>query len=166
MRQPGSSRRCSVRRSPAASIPPALYPVQQRVTIRLGGQKVLIAPPHPNEPNVSAPPFPHYGLEHIGLTVDDVDAAVAELRAKGAEIAIGPVTRNPGLRLAFVRGPEGIMIELVQRYELPDRHMKLQGKANRDCDWRRSCHWTRGRAQTALMGTDRVSGRPGSGAGA
>jgi lactoylglutathione lyase len=54
-------------------------------------------------------------LEHIGLTVDDVDTAVAELRAKGAEIAIGPVTRNPGLRLAFIRGPEGIMIEFVQR---------------------------------------------------
>ena len=70
---------------------------------------------HPHEPNVSAPPFPHYGLEHIGLTVDDVDAAVEELRAKGAEIAVGPLTRNPGLRLAFVRGPEGIMIELVQR---------------------------------------------------
>ena len=58
--------------------------------------------------------FPHYGLEHIGLTVDDVDAAVEELRAIGAEIAIGPLTRNPGLLLAFVRGPEGIMIELVQ----------------------------------------------------
>jgi hypothetical protein len=27
----------------------------------------------------------------------------------------GPLTRNPGLRLAFIRGPEGIMIELVQR---------------------------------------------------
>jgi hypothetical protein len=26
-----------------------------------------------------------------------------------------PLTRNPGLRLAFIRGPEGIMIELVQR---------------------------------------------------
>jgi lactoylglutathione lyase len=54
-------------------------------------------------------------LEHIGLTVDDVDAAVEELRAKDAEIAIGPLTRNADLRLAFVRGPEGIMIELVQR---------------------------------------------------
>ena len=53
--------------------------------------------------------------EHVGLTVDDVDAAVEELRAKGAEIAIGPLNRNPGLRLAFIRGPEGIMIELVQR---------------------------------------------------
>src|SRR6516165_9837848 len=45
--------------------PGTLYPGQQRITMRLGGQKVLIAPPHPHEPNVSAPPFPHYGLEHL-----------------------------------------------------------------------------------------------------
>jgi lactoylglutathione lyase len=76
---------------------------------------VLIAPPHAHEATAMPPPFPNYGLDHIGLTVDDVDAAVAELRAKGAEIAIGPLRRNPGLRLAFIRGPEGIMIELVQR---------------------------------------------------
>jgi catechol 2,3-dioxygenase-like lactoylglutathione lyase family enzyme len=95
--------------------PGTLYPGQQRITMRVGGQTVLIAPPHPQEPNAPAPAFPHYGLEHLGLTVDDLDAAVAELRAKGAEIAIGPVTRNRGLRLAFIRGPEGIMIELVQK---------------------------------------------------
>jgi Oxidoreductase family, NAD-binding Rossmann fold len=80
---------------------------------------------------VTAPPFPHYGLEHIGLTADDVDAAVEELRAKGAEIAIGPLTRNPGLRLAFVRGPEDIMIELVQRYrhaETGDASMTANSK--------------------------------------
>jgi catechol 2,3-dioxygenase-like lactoylglutathione lyase family enzyme len=66
--------------------PGTLYPGQQRITMRLGGQTVLIAPPHPHEPNATAPSFPHYGLEHIGLTVDDVDVAVEELRAKGAEI--------------------------------------------------------------------------------
>ena len=66
--------------------------------MRLGGQKALIAPPHPHELNLAAPPSPHYGLAHIGLPVDDVDAAVEELRARGAAIAIGPLTRNPGLR--------------------------------------------------------------------
>jgi catechol 2,3-dioxygenase-like lactoylglutathione lyase family enzyme len=81
--------------------PGTLYPGQQRITIRLGGQKVLIAPPHPHDPNAPAPPFPYYGLEHIGLTVDDLDAAVEELRAEGVEIAIGPLTRNPGLRLGL-----------------------------------------------------------------
>ena len=58
--------------------PGTLYPGQQRITMRLGGQTVLIAPPHPHEATATPPPFPHYGLEHIGLTVDDVDAAVEE----------------------------------------------------------------------------------------
>ena len=95
--------------------PGTLYPGQMRISLTLGGQRVLIAPTHPHDPTAAAPAFPHYGLEHLGLTVDDVDAACEELRAKGAEIAIGPLTRSPGLRLAFVRGPEGIMVELVQR---------------------------------------------------
>jgi lactoylglutathione lyase len=93
-------------------LPGTLYPGPMRVTMQLGGQKVLIAPTHPNDPMTQAPRFPYYGLEHIGLTVDD---ACEELRAKGADVAIGPLTRDPGTRLAFVRGPEGIMVELVQR---------------------------------------------------
>jgi catechol 2,3-dioxygenase-like lactoylglutathione lyase family enzyme len=95
--------------------PGTLYPGQMRVSMKLGGQTVLVAPTHPLDPTGAAPRFPYYGVEHIGLTVDDVDAAVKELRAKGAEIAIGPLTRSAGLRLAFVRGPEGVMVELVQR---------------------------------------------------
>ena len=95
--------------------PGTLYPGQMRVTMQLGGQKVLIAPTHPHDAMTPAPAFPYYGLEHIGLTVDDVDAACEELRAKGAELAIGPLTRDPGTRLAFIRGPEGIMVELVQK---------------------------------------------------
>ena len=94
--------------------PGTLYPGQLRVTMNVGGQRVLVAPKHPDDPTTPAPPFPYFGLEHVGLTVDNVDDAVAELRAKGAEVPIGPLTRSPGLRLAFVRGPEGIMVELVQ----------------------------------------------------
>jgi lactoylglutathione lyase len=95
--------------------PGTLYPGQQRVSLMLGGQKILIAPTHPHDAMAPEPAFPYYGLEHIGLTVDNVDEACEELRRKGADIAIGPLTRSAGLRLAFVRGPEGIMIELVQR---------------------------------------------------
>ena len=95
--------------------PGTLYPGQQRIAMRVGGQTVLIAPAHPHDPMTAAPRFPYYGLEHMGLTVDDLQASVAELRAKGADIAIGPLTRSPGLHLAFVRGPDGIMVELVQR---------------------------------------------------
>jgi catechol 2,3-dioxygenase-like lactoylglutathione lyase family enzyme len=92
-----------------------LYPGQMRVTLWVGGQKILIAPTHPHDPMTPAPPFPYYGLEHIGFTVADLDATIGELRAKGADIAIGPLTRDAGTYLAFVRGPDGIMVELVQR---------------------------------------------------
>jgi lactoylglutathione lyase len=95
--------------------PGTLYAGQPRISFRLGGQKILIAPTHPDDPTAPSPRFPYYGVEHIGLTVDDVDAAVAELRAKGAEIAIGPLTRDPGTRLAFIRGPDAVMVELVQQ---------------------------------------------------
>ncbi len=91
------------------------YPGQPRVYLKLGGQTVLIAPPHHDEPTGGEPRFPYFGLEHIGLTVDDIDAAVADLREKGADIAVGPVDYSAGTRLAFIRGPEGVMVEIVQR---------------------------------------------------
>ena len=95
--------------------PGTLYPGQMRVSMTVGGQKILVAPAHPHDPMTAAPAFPYYGVEHFGFTVENVDETCAALQAKGAEIAVGPLTRSPGLRLAFVRGPEGIMIELVQR---------------------------------------------------
>jgi lactoylglutathione lyase len=95
--------------------PGTLYPGQMRVSMKVGGQKILIAPAHPHDAMTAAPPFPYYGLEHFGFTVEDLDATIAELRAKGADVAVGPLTRDAGTYLAFIRGPEGIMVELVQQ---------------------------------------------------
>jgi catechol 2,3-dioxygenase-like lactoylglutathione lyase family enzyme len=95
--------------------PGTLYPGQMRVSLNVGGQKILIAPTHPHDAMTPAPAFPYYGLEHIGFTVEDLDATIAVLRAKGADVAVGPLTRDAGTYLAFIRGPEGIMVELVQK---------------------------------------------------
>jgi catechol 2,3-dioxygenase-like lactoylglutathione lyase family enzyme len=43
------------------------------------------------------------------------DAAVAELKAKGAEFTMEPTTIRPNVRIAFLRGPQGVSIELVDR---------------------------------------------------
>ena len=55
------------------------------------------------------------GLRHLAFVVDDVDAAVAGLRARGAEIVGGPEQFGSSYRLCYVRGPEGIIVELAEQ---------------------------------------------------
>jgi catechol 2,3-dioxygenase-like lactoylglutathione lyase family enzyme len=55
------------------------------------------------------------GLRHLAFAVDDIDAAVARLRARGAEL-VGEVENYEDVyRLCYVRGPEGIIVELSER---------------------------------------------------
>ena len=54
-----------------------------------------------------------YGFDHIGLEVDDVDAAFEDLTGRGFKFFMPP-TDIPNLRIAFFKGPEDITIELVQ----------------------------------------------------
>lgn len=95
--------------------PGSLYEGKPRISMKLGGQTILIAPADISRPTSQPPQPPYFGLEHIGLTVDDIDSAAVELKRKGAEFAMEPVTRNPGTRIAFVRAPQGVLVELVQR---------------------------------------------------
>jgi len=55
-----------------------------RVDLDLCGLKVFIAQVMPDGKTGAAPSSPYLGLDHIGLTVSNIDAAVAELKAKGA----------------------------------------------------------------------------------
>ena len=54
-----------------------------------------------------------YGLDHFALHVENVDGLVEQLRARGVEIA-GGSHESPRNRVAFVRGPDDLVIELVQ----------------------------------------------------
>jgi catechol 2,3-dioxygenase-like lactoylglutathione lyase family enzyme len=55
------------------------------------------------------------GIRHVSFAVDDLDAVVAGLRARGAEL-VGEVERYGDIyRLCYVRGPEGIIVELAER---------------------------------------------------
>jgi catechol 2,3-dioxygenase-like lactoylglutathione lyase family enzyme len=55
------------------------------------------------------------GIRHVTFAVDDIDAVVAGLRAHGAEL-VGEVERyEDSYRLCYVRGPEGIIVELAER---------------------------------------------------
>jgi catechol 2,3-dioxygenase-like lactoylglutathione lyase family enzyme len=55
------------------------------------------------------------GIRHLAIEVDDVDAVLAGLRAHGAEL-VGEVERYENVyRLCYIRGPEGIIVELAER---------------------------------------------------
>ena len=55
------------------------------------------------------------GIRHLTFEVDDIDAVVAGLRARGAEL-VGEVERyGDTYRLCYVRGPEGIIVELAEQ---------------------------------------------------
>jgi len=57
-----------------------------------------------------------YGYDHIGLQVEDVQAAYEDLSKRGYSFFMPP-TEAAGLRIAFFKGPENITIELVQPLE-------------------------------------------------
>jgi methylmalonyl-CoA/ethylmalonyl-CoA epimerase len=57
--------------------------------------------------------FTVHGLKHMAFQVADVQAAVKELKAKGADIAMGPVD-TPGVAFVFIRDNAGNPFELIQ----------------------------------------------------
>ncbi len=84
----------------------------------LGGQLLVIGA---FPPGMSPQPAPAagdgalatgFGVAHLGINVDDVDAALAELEAAGVPVLAR--TRHAGLiRYAYVQAPDGVVLELT-----------------------------------------------------
>jgi catechol 2,3-dioxygenase-like lactoylglutathione lyase family enzyme len=66
-------------------------------------------------------PAPHpnngIGAAHVCLEVEDVDAAVDELRERGIQFLSEPITHESGIRWVYARDPDGITAELLQVLE-------------------------------------------------
>jgi catechol 2,3-dioxygenase-like lactoylglutathione lyase family enzyme len=70
------------------------------------------APPGPDGDRHAPANLP--SLRHLAFVVDDIDDAVARLRDRGAEL-VGDVERaGDSYRLCYIRGPEGIIVELAE----------------------------------------------------
>lgn len=80
--------------------------------LRLAGTCLLLRATHEDEN-----PLPggrrRLGTDHFALEVDDVDETVETLRARGVLIAREPAD-SPRNRVAFIQGPDDVVIELVQ----------------------------------------------------
>ena len=55
------------------------------------------------------------GIRRLMFTVDDIDDVVARLRAHGAELVGEVVQYEDTYRLAYIRGPEGIIVGLSEQ---------------------------------------------------
>ena len=58
-----------------------------------------------------------FGIRHIAFAVEDIEAIVAKLKEKGTEIFSEIQTYENEYKLCYVRGPEGIILELAQQME-------------------------------------------------
>jgi len=65
-----------------------------RIDMALGGAKIFIAPVAPGE---------------------IVNAVAADLKKKGVEFTKEPHSPRPGIKICFIRGPQGVSIELLDR---------------------------------------------------
>ena len=86
---------------------------ETRIDLKLGGMNVFLAPSPAGEHGAAA--HPHQGLDHFGLRVTGIDAIVAKMKDKGVEFTREPTTMRPGVRVAFLKAPQGVSIELLER---------------------------------------------------
>ena len=56
------------------------------------------------------------GIRRVMFAVEDINAIVARLRAHGAEL-IGEMQSGDTYRLAYIRGPEGIIVALAEQLD-------------------------------------------------
>jgi catechol 2,3-dioxygenase-like lactoylglutathione lyase family enzyme len=55
------------------------------------------------------------GLEHFGFAVEDLEADLERLEGAGIRIVLPLTEVVGGTRLAYIEGPDDVLIELVQR---------------------------------------------------
>lgn len=56
----------------------------------------------------------HHGLEHYGFDSEDIEADIARLESLGAMLLEGPIQNPNGGRIAFLRAPDDVRVELVE----------------------------------------------------
>lgn len=84
-----------------------------RIDMKVGGADIFLIAT--DEKSAPAPVAPYAGIDHFGLIVDDLDAAYAELTAKGVVFTMEPTQLRPEIRISFIRGPENVSIEILER---------------------------------------------------
>ncbi len=68
-----------------------------------------------DEKGIQRPLANTLGIRHIAFVVEDIEAVVAKLKKKGAELFGEIQNYENAYKLCYVRGPEGIILELAEQ---------------------------------------------------
>jgi len=68
-----------------------------------------------DENGVQRPLANTLGIRHIAFAVEDIEAVVAKLKTKGVELFGEIQNYENAYKLCYVRGPEGIILELAEQ---------------------------------------------------
>ena len=80
------------------------------VRMEIGGERIFLSSKLANMEVEDTSGNPRWGLFQLAFTVENLDATVAELQAKGAELDY----LLPEIRRAFFKGPDNVQIELIE----------------------------------------------------
>jgi len=69
----------------------------------------------PAEDGYADAPSNALGIRHLSFEVEDIDALVAGLHGRGGELIGELESYEDVYRLCYVRGPEGIIVELAEQ---------------------------------------------------
>ena len=84
--------------------------------VRLDGVQITITGLSEAEAAATADPpaIPYFGLEHVGILVDDLDGVLDRFRSEGLPVYERREGAG-GFEIAFVGTPDGVCLELLQQ---------------------------------------------------
>jgi len=82
-------------------------------TLNLNGVTINLRVANENEEVLGDASQLHYGYHHLGLEVEDLDAAYNDLKNRGYHFT-SPPKELGDIKFAFFEGPEHVILELIQ----------------------------------------------------
>lgn len=70
----------------------------------------------------------------VCFEVPDLNAAARSLQAKGVNFSHGPMEVEGGTKLAFLKDPDGVEVELIQKVLLSDKNERPRRFIGNLCD--------------------------------
>lgn len=85
------------------------------ITLEIGGCWYNFSPKRANETVDTSTGTVRHGVYHVAFKTKDLDAEAAKMKSRGVKFTQDVKPLNPAGKFAFIEGPDGISVELLQR---------------------------------------------------